>query len=97
MEEPLYNINNVTKSQIKLALESLLFAASVDVNSSWYKNELDKVLELALNLRQLIPDVALDNVYIVEGDYYDSSTEKIREYFPEIVTNKPEFKLKRMK
>lgn len=89
MENKVYNLNNITNNQIKLIIETLLYASSVDINSSWYKNDIEEIIELAKNLRKITSDIPLKNVYVFEEKYTDSTTEKILEYFPELLYNKP--------
>lgn len=81
---------NLTHSQLKLILESLLFHTSVDVNSRWCKNECDEGMKLAENLRNLYPKILTDNLFVFnETIYHDETTEKIVDLFPEVLENKP--------
>jgi hypothetical protein len=89
MEEKVYNLNNLTHNQIKLIIETLLYAGSVDINSSWYKNDIEEIVELAIDLRKIASNIPLKNIYIFEEEYIDSTTKKILDYFPELLDNKP--------
>jgi hypothetical protein len=82
-----YNINSLSKKEINIILESLLFASSVDVCASWYKeNNLDS-LELAKKIRTMFPEVILENIYIYDDEktvLNDDHTKEIIQFFPEL-------------
>jgi hypothetical protein len=89
MKEEVYNLNNLTHNQIKLIIEALLYAGSVDVNSAWYKKDIEQIVDLAINLRKLASNIPLKEIYAFEEEYLDSTTNKILDYFPELLDNKP--------
>jgi len=89
MKEEVYNLNNLTHNQIKLIIEALLYAGSVDVNSAWYKKDIEQIVDLAINLRKLANNIPLKEIYAFEEEYLDSTTKKILDYFPELLDNKP--------
>lgn len=79
---------NLTESEFKIVLESLLFHSSVDVNSRWCKDECDAGLELAENLRKSYPKILTENLYVFKDTtFHDISTEKIVDLFPETIEN----------
>lgn len=89
MENEVYNLNNITHNQIKLIIETLLYAGSVDINSAWYKNDIEEIVELAMSLRKIASNIPLKNIYVFEEEYIDTTTKKILDYFPELLDNKP--------
>jgi hypothetical protein len=89
MDNKGYDLHNLTENQVKLILEALLFSCSVDVNSCWYKEEIEEMAELSISLRGLCSDIPLNNIYLCDEKYFDTTTEKIVEYFPELMDNKP--------
>ena len=87
-----YNISSLTKDEVKTILECLLFASSVDVCASFYKEESIKMLDLAKKIRTYFPDVILENVSafkIKDEDnnlvFHDEHTDNIVSFFPEIL------------
>lgn len=82
-----YNINSLSKEDVNAILESLLFASSVDICASWYKENSIKFMELAKKIRTSFPDVLLQNVYIYDDEKVvlnDEHTKEILQYFPEM-------------
>lgn len=78
-----------SKEDIKTILECILFSSSVDVCASWYKEDTDKMLELAERLRMDHTDIPIENVYISrfedeEHPFMDEQTQRIVDAFPEI-------------
>ena len=89
-----YSINSLTKEDIANILESLLFASSVDVCASWYKENSLNFLELAKKIRMYFPDIVLENIYVFENeknDLNDEHSKEILTFFPEL---KKEFQVK---
>jgi hypothetical protein len=87
-----YNLNSLTKSEIKTLLESLLFASSCDVGASFYKEELLNMFELAKKIRTMFPEILLDDINItpiLDEDnkevFHDEHTTEIVKFFPEIL------------
>jgi hypothetical protein len=81
---------NLTKEQLKIVLESLLFHSSVDINSRWCKDECDLSYDLAKNIRQKHPKILTENVYIFKEDsLHDDISKKIVDLFPETLENIP--------
>ena len=63
MNNTTYNINSLSKDDVTAILESLLFASSVDICASWYKENSLKFLEIAKKIRTSFPEALLENVY----------------------------------
>ena len=87
-----YSLNSLTKEEVKTILESLLFASSVDVCASFYKEETLNMFELAKKIRIMFPDVVLEDVNITpildennKEVFYDEHTSNILKYFPEVL------------
>lgn len=79
----------LTEEEIKIILECILFSSSVDISASWYKEDTDKMLQLAEKLRMRYNSIPVENVFISQLDesnesFMDEQTEKIVELFPEI-------------
>lgn len=88
-----YSINSLTKEEVKIILECLLFTSSVDVSASLYKEESLSMFEIAKKIRTMFPEIVLEDVNItpiVDEDgkevYHDEHTEEILKYFPEVLT-----------
>lgn len=80
---------SLTKDEIKIILECLLFSSSVDVCASWYQEDTKNMLNLAEKIRCEFNDVPLENVYITHflGDdelFMDKHSQSIIKNFPEI-------------
>ena len=81
-----YSLNSLSKNEIKLLLESLLFSSCVDVNASWYREDSLKAFELAKKIRSYFPEVITENVYIYDfsdKQFNDEHAKDILESFPE--------------
>jgi CRISPR/Cas system-associated protein Cas10 (large subunit of type III CRISPR-Cas system) len=80
---------SLTKDEIKLILESLLFSSSVDVCASWYQEDTKDMLNLAEKIRHKISNVPLENIYMThfsEDDelFMDKHSQTIIKNFPEL-------------
>jgi hypothetical protein len=87
MNDEFYELNNLTKTDLVTILESLLFSCSVDVNASWYKENIDVMLNLIKRIRITHPEILTENIYICETDINmlnDEHSEEIINIFPEI-------------
>jgi hypothetical protein len=77
----------LSKEDLKLIVETLLYSASVDVCANWYKEDVSSMVELAKKIRSK-EKVALENIYLFEksqiGLYRDEVTENILNNFPEL-------------
>jgi hypothetical protein len=87
MNNTTYNINSLSKDDVTAILESLLFASSVDICASWYKENSLKFLEIAKKIRTSFPEALLENVYVYDDEKIvlnDEHTKEILQYFPEM-------------
>lgn len=77
----------LSKNDLKLIVESLLYSASVDICANWYKEDVYKMVELAKKIR-MADQIPLENVYLIEDSqiegYRDEVTENISNFFPEL-------------
>lgn len=77
----------LSKNELKLIVETLLYSASVDVCANWYKEDVYSMIELAKKIRSK-EKFALENIYIFEDSpiesYRDEVTENISNNFPEL-------------
>jgi hypothetical protein len=87
-----YNLNSLTKSEIKTLLESLLFTSSCDVGASFYKEESLNMFELAKKIRTMFPEILLDDINVTpifdennKEVFHDEHTTEIVKFFPEIL------------
>lgn len=90
MNNESYNLNSLTKKEIAIILESLLFASSTDVCSEWYKKNVILAFNVAQKIRKCFPDVTLDGVFLYENEnfeFHDEHSKEIKQYFPEIIKN----------
>lgn len=79
----------LTDEEIKIILECILFSSSVDISASWYKEDTNKMLDLAEKLRIRYNNIPVENVFIsqlneISESFMDEQTEKIVKFFPEI-------------
>lgn len=80
---------SLTKDEIKLILESLLFSSSVDICASWYQEDTKNMVNLAEKIRCEFDDIPLENVYMTHflDDnelFMDKHSQLIIKNFPEI-------------
>ena len=79
-----------SKEELKIILESLLFASSVDVCANWYKDDIDSMIELSKKIRLQNPEIPTEGIYITRVNEYgfdETQTEEIMSYFPELEIN----------
>lgn len=80
-----YNINSLSPEELKIILESLLFSSSTAVCSDWYKENTKISFDIAKKIRQMFPEIIVDNVYIHKNKpLLDEYSEELIKYFPEI-------------
>lgn len=79
----------LTKKEISNVVECLLFSAGCDVCSSWDKNDIENIFELALSLKDKANSLDLDNVYI-HNPLIENNNEFLDEMTPKIISNFPE-------
>jgi hypothetical protein len=88
MENKTYTISNLTKEELKLILESLLYTSSVDVTGNYDESFCKNFYDIALNIRLKNPDVILENLEVFNPDnikFSDAITHDIIKTFPEVV------------
>jgi hypothetical protein len=87
MNNESYSLNSLSKKEIAIILESLLFSSSTDVCADWYKENVLLALEVAQKIRRSFPEIVLENIYLYENKEYgfhDEHSNEIKKYFPEI-------------
>ena len=83
-----YSIENLTKEQYKLILESVLFSGSTSVNARWYIDNVSDLVDIGVFLRKKHPNILTENIFLLKDkEYHDKFSEKIIDFFPEIVEN----------
>jgi len=83
-----YSIENLTKEQYKLILESVLFSGSTSVNARWYIDNASDLVDIGVLLRKKHPNILTENIFLLnDKEYHDEFSEKIIDFFPEIVEN----------
>lgn len=88
MEEKTYNISNLTKDELKLILESLLYASSVDVTGNYDYSYSKKFYNIASNIRNKHPNVITENIEVFKNEnipFSDKITSDIIKTFPETI------------
>ena len=82
---------NLEKPELQYILESLLFASCSDVCSSWYKEDIDKLLNISKKIKTKYPDLIPQNVFIHNPSLCDQihstdpNTPDIIKSFPDIL------------
>jgi hypothetical protein len=82
-----YSIENLSKKQFQLIIESLLSSVSCDVNAKWYCEDVNEMLDLVIQLRQKNSELLTENVYVLQEPKYEKHTKKLLDFFPEILEN----------
>ena len=77
------NVNiNLTEKELETAISGLLFSCSVNVVSNTDKKFQTELLDLAKKLKQINPEVKLENIqFLKEENYEDKTSEQILEDF----------------
>ena len=80
--ETTYNLQ-LTKKEINLILECLLFSSSVNIGSDWIEEDFLSMIDAAKKLKKhLLNQVDLKNLVLYkEENYEDSWTEELRKEF----------------
>jgi hypothetical protein len=87
MKNKKYTLDDLQEEDVKLILESLLFSSSVDVCSYWGKDEMFKIIDLALKIRKKYPSVITENVVLHgygENCFFDQHSNQLPTYFPDL-------------
>ncbi len=90
MKNKKYILDDLQEEDIKLILESLLFSSSVDVCSFWDKNEMYKIIDLAVKIRTTYPNVVTENVVlhgIDDNTFFDQHSNELPKFFPDLSKN----------
>lgn len=90
MQNKKYILDNLQEEDIKLILESLLFSSSVDVCSYWDKNDMYKIIDLAIKIRTIYPDVVTENVILHgydDDNFFDQHSNELPKFFPDLSKN----------
>jgi hypothetical protein len=82
-----YSIDNLSKKQFQLIIESLLFSTSCDINAKWYEDELNEMSGLVIGLRSNNPEVLTENIFVLKETEYEKYTQKLLDFFPEVLEN----------
>lgn len=85
--------NFFSDQEIQLILESLLFSSNVDICSNFYKEDNEKMIELAKKIRKQF-SVPLENVFINEFEgvgFLQPETRELLKYFPELERKEQNF------
>lgn len=87
MNNETYNLCSLTKDELTIILESLLFSASTDICADWYKEDTQLACGVAEKIRKMFPEIIIKNVYLHESEnheFYDEHSSYIKQIFPEI-------------
>jgi hypothetical protein len=84
-----FNLNNLSRTDIKTLLECLLFSSSVDVCANWYLDDVSTMVDLSKKIREKYPDILTESVFLNDSipANLDENTDSLVKYFPEIVEN----------
>ena len=88
MENKTYNISNLSKEEIKLILESLLYTSSVDVTGNYDQSFCEKFYNIASSIRNKYPEIITENLEVFKNEkivFSDLITDKIIKLFPEVI------------
>lgn len=77
----------LTKKEFQTILESLLYTAVPSVCINQYKEDIENILELAINLRKKHPSIPTLNTYLSNFLEERNILEKQLEFFPELQLN----------
>lgn len=88
MEDQTYTISNLSKTELKLIIEALLYTSSVDVTGNYDQSYCKEFYNIAYKIRNKNPEVITENLEIFKHDkiqFSDSITHEIVKMFPETV------------
>jgi hypothetical protein len=86
MQEKTYTISNLSKEDLKLILEALLYTSSVDVTGNYDSKFGENFYKIAYNIRKNYPEVIVENLEILNHEnipFSDLVTTDILRTFPE--------------
>jgi hypothetical protein len=87
MNNESFSLNSLTKEEVAIIMESLLFSSSTDVCADWYKTDALLAFNVAEKIRKWFPQIVLENVYLYENkdtEFHDEHSKDIKNIFPEI-------------
>jgi steroid 5-alpha reductase family enzyme len=65
-----------------------LFSGSTSVNARWYNDNSNDLVDIGIFLRKKHPNILTENIFLLkEKEYHDEFSEKIIDFFPEIIEN----------
>jgi hypothetical protein len=76
---------NLTEKQLETIISGLLFSCSVNVVSNTNQEYQRELYQLAKDLKQVIPDIKLNDVQFIKEDNYEDSLSE--ELYTEFGTN----------
>jgi hypothetical protein len=88
MNSESYSLNSLSKDEVAIILEALLFSSSTDVCADWYKEDVLLAYKVAEKIRKFFPEITLKNVYLYEAEdtvFHDEHSYNIKQIFPEIL------------
>lgn len=62
---------SLTENELNLIISSLLFSSSVNVVSNTQEDYQRSLIELAVKLKKLAPDIRLNNIQFIEEENYE--------------------------
>lgn len=72
----------LSKKDISLIIETLLFSSSVNIGAEWKEKDYDSMVDLALKLNSGVEDSEIKNLsFFIEENYNDNWTVKILDIF----------------
>ena len=92
MNNESYSLNSLSKKEIAIILESLLFSSSTDVCADWYKEDTLLAFEVAQKIRKWFPEIILENINLYESkecEFHDEHSNEIKKIFPDIIKEAP--------
>ena len=71
---------SLTQAEYKLILESLLYSSNTFVDSNWYYDDVQNMLDLVFKFRKENPSILTDNVFCIDEnqevfDFYKEDLE----------------------
>jgi flavodoxin len=81
-----YSIENLTQEQYKLIMEAILFSTCPFIDSSWYRDDVENLREILIEMRKKHPSILIENVSIhKEYEDHDLFSKEMVDFFPEII------------
>ena len=77
----------LSRREFQTILESLLYTAVPEVCINQYKEDIENIMKLAINLRKNYPSIPTSNTYINNFMKSELIADKQLEFFPELQIN----------